>query len=329
MAFDNSRLFPAPVREAKETYLPDAPHNVGLPSLTFWRPGLKPEHTDKKTGLETQPSTFEWDERASYGRGMTGDPSKPKVKSGADTIRRQVEALRAAREYGFDLPSEVMDPKYLAAMVIKEGRDDIGNGGGIFNTNNKQAVSIYNKLAPRFGHEPAAFAASVYDKGQVARRLEIPFPMAWNGTGTVKDEQGKIWASGKSYAERFPQFLKAAEHPKNSQLVNFIDQHLNGKDYSTPLPKAMKDDIESTYGERKRTAYTTTKEKLKAAPLRELQYTFLGGADRMLGVPQEYDPEAMEATVTAPNYEDLRKKIAPTYKTGGSIENTTHDRKLI
>lgn len=317
------------VEDALDTHRPDASYNVGLPDLQFWRPGINPKDTDKKTGLETLPSSFEWLDRRSFFRGMTGDRNKPKVMSSADELRRHIEALRAAKEYGIDLPKEVLNPKYLAAMVIKEGRPDLGHSGGAYNTENKQAVEVYNKLAPRFGSSAASFAAAVYDKGQVSRRLNIPFPMAWNGTGTVKSTNGGLWASGKNYAERFPQFIKAAEHPKNAQLVGFIDQYLNGDEYSTPLPKSTQEDINRTYQQRKNQAYDDTKAKMEANPLRQLQYAFLGGSDNLLGVPKEYDPLAAEAAVAAPNYDELRKQLNPTYKAGGSIENTTHSRKII
>ena len=300
------------VEEDPESYRTTAPNNVGLPNLKFWRPGVHAKDTNPETGLETLPSSFEHRNFVSH-------------KSSEDMMRRHVEALRAAKEFGFNMPKEVMNSKFLAALALKEGRPDFGTNQ--FNVNNDKAIEVYNKLAPRFGNDAATFAASVYDKGEVASRLKIPFPMAWNGTGVWRYD-GKTIASGENYAKQFPIFLKAAEHPKNAPLVDFINQHLNSDTYTTPLTKTMQDEVNAAYEKRQSEAYNAAKTKLQESPLRQLQYTFLG-SEGMFGVPKEYDPEKMRAAVLAPNPDELRKSAAPEYKKGGAIENTTHYRKMI
>jgi len=299
------------VEEDPESYRRNAPHNLGLPSLKFWRPGVRKKDTDPKTGLETMPSSFNfWSGR----------------KSSEDIMRRHVEALRAAKEFGFSLPKEVMDPKYLAAMALQEGRPDFGANN--FNINNDRAIDVYNKLVPRFGDDAATFVAAVYDKGETAARLKKPFPLVWNGTGVLRENDGRLAASGKNYAARFPMFLKAVDQPKNAQLLGFIDKHLNSSEYSTPLTKTMEQDLDTAYRKKRTQAFIDANQKLKDSPLRQLQYTFLG-SEGMLGVPREYDPIKMEESIVAPNLEELKKSADPQYKTGGSIENTTHYRKII
>jgi hypothetical protein len=301
------------VEENPESYAPIAPHNIGLPSLKFWRPGVRQKDTDPKTGLETLPSSFDfW--------------TKGTRNSSEDTMRRHIEALRAAKELGFKMPDEVYDAKYLAAIALQEGRPDFG--ANAFNINNDKAIEVYNKLAPRFGQEAATFAAAVYDKGETAKRIKKPFPMVWNGTGTVRDKKGRLAASGENYAARFPMFLKAVDQPKNAPLLGFIDQYLNAKEYTSPLTVTMEQDLDREYGKRRAEAFDTASKKLKDAPLRQLQYTFLG-SEGLLGVPKEYDPVKMQEAVVAPDLEKMKKYATPEYKSGGSIENTTHDRKII
>ncbi len=301
------------VEEDPESYRPTAPHNANLPNLKFWRPGVRQKDTDPKTGLETLPSSFDfW--------------TKGTRRSSEDLMRRHIEALRAAKEFGFKMPNEIYDAKYLAAMALQEGRPDFG--ANAFNVNNDKAVEVYNKLAPRFGEEAATFAAAVYDKGETARRIKKPFPMVWNGTGTVRHEDGRLAASGKNYAARFPMFLKAVEQPKNAPLLSFIDQHLNAKEYTAPFTRTMEQNLDAEYRRKRSEAHDAASKKLKDAPLRQLQYTFLG-SEGLLGVPKEYDPVKMQEAVVAPDLEKMKKYATPEYKSGGSIENTTHDRKII
>lgn len=297
---------------------------MGLPTLTWRRPDKK-----SKTGLESLRSKFdsEHEQRAAQYK------STP-----ANELRTRIEALRAAKELGYNMPKEVYDPAFLTALIMKEGRYDIGgsdtgyirkNKQGDYYTEDNPTTRLVDALKDRFGYSAASFAATVYDKGQTAKRLNLSFPRLWNGTGTVRTDSGQLVASGKNYEENFPFFVNAATHPENKQLYDFVDQHLNGKDYTTPLSESKQRDIDYEYSLRQRKAYNDTKAKLEASPLRQAQYTFLGGSDNLLGVPKEYDPQVARSAVAAPNYDELRKQLAPTYKSGGAIENTTHSRKII
>lgn len=316
MAADaSSLLYP------ENVYAPDSA-SAGLPSLRWRRPDKK-----SKTGLESLESRFGAMRipRSQYSPGIigTGDAKR----SGEDVARRSIEALRAARELGYKLPKEVYDPQYLAAMLMQEGRADFGAGSGF--GHNKEATKLADILAGRFGSEAGAFVGSVYDKSQVAQRTKKPFPMVWNGVGVARNYDGSIAASGKNYAERFPMFYEAAGRPENAELRNFVNEYLTGTEYTSPLLPNTKRQFREEYERRQRETRKQASQKLSSSPLRDLQYTFFGGKDRLLGVPAEYDPVYQESQVKAPDYEKLGKTLRPTYNAGGMIENTTHDRKIL
>lgn len=133
--------------------------------------------------------------------------------------------LDAYKAAGIKGPS----PQDLAAMALVEGRSDFGYNK--FDTNNKKAVKVYNDLIEQ-GHNKAAagFAAAVVEKQQVAKRKNIPFFAAWNGTGTSK-MSGK---TGFDYADKVERAKAALSHPKNKALSSFINTKLSEAD----LPEA-------------------------------------------------------------------------------------------
>ena len=151
-------------------------------------------------------------------KSKSGVESLP-TKFDMDTVKQHVAALRDAVKMGFTLPHEMMTPEYLTALALKEGRSDFG--ANEYNTNNKQAVSLYNTLKQSgYKDEPAQFAAAALDKGQVAERHKVPLPEAWNGLGHTATEDGRV------YAQHFKSFMKAAKHPQNTQLYQFIRGNL-------------------------------------------------------------------------------------------------------
>jgi hypothetical protein len=307
--------------DAGTGYAPDAA-SAGLPSLRWRRPDKK-----SKTGLESLESRFGVKRvpRSQYSPGVleTSDAKR----SGEDVVRRSIEALRAARELGYELPKEIYDPQHLAAMLMQEGRSDFGAGHGF--GHNKKATELANILTERFGPEAGVFVGSVYDKSEVARRTKKPFAMVWNGVGVTRNADGSILASGKNYAERFPMFYEAAGRPENAPLRDFVNKYLTGTEYTSPLLPAVKQDMQNDYKMRQNKVWSETNKKLSKSPLRQLQHTFLGGADSRFGVPAEYDPEYQRSQIKPPDFEKLVKDLRPKYKAGGAIENTTHDRKIL
>jgi len=153
-------------------------------------------------------------------------------KFDADKMKGYLEALRNARAIGMSIPS----PEHLAATALLEGRSDFGYNS--YNTDNKQANALYNKLmGDPFFHSPkqAGFAAALLDKFQTAARLNIPEPKAWNGTG-VNKETG---LSGDDYAAAHQSTLDTAiPFPKNDKFLRFIKDNLRDPAPPPPAPSA-------------------------------------------------------------------------------------------
>jgi hypothetical protein len=289
---------------------------TGLPALLGYRADPK-NRSGRGTGLESVPLKF------------VGNKSAYKLPEvnplNVDALRQNMEALRYARELGYPMPPEANDPKFWAGIALEEGRSDFGANG--FNTNNKKAIELHDKVSDRFGSMPAAFAAAVFDLGQTASRRKIPFAHAWAGLGTTdqKNDEGEIregsqYHTGANFPTYLQSFIDAAGHPKNKDFLGFIDQHLNGQDYSTPLPDSIKTQLDMQQDNK---AQQLSKDW---GPLRQLQKNIFG-VDGRFGVPSEKDPNL----VPKPDYDQLAKYADPTnhYKRGGSVERTTHDRKLI
>jgi hypothetical protein len=126
-------------------------------------------------------------------------------------------AYRQAANH-YDMPQ--MTAQQLAALAIKEGRADFG--ASTYDINNPQSKAMYADLTKRgIGDLPASFATTIAEKAAVAKRLGIPFAEAWNGTGSNGASTGAQYAVGYQHS------LKAAAHPKNKQLVDFIQSALD------------------------------------------------------------------------------------------------------
>jgi len=110
--------------------------------------------------------------------------------------------------------SENITPEIVTAMLLKEGRTDLGAND--FNINDPQSVAIYKRYEDDYGSETASIIASIYDKAKVAKRLKIPFAQAWIGTGKTRYE------TSRQYADDMENFKKIATDPKNRSLRNFI-----------------------------------------------------------------------------------------------------------
>lgn len=160
-----------------------------------------------KEGIETLPTVF------------SSVANSPYAQGSPDEIYSFVRTLARAKKYG--VPQ--LNAEQLTALLLKEGKSTFGTLS--FDTNDKVGGEIYRKLKDE-GLSPAAagFAVLVKQKKEVAARLGITFEEAWNGTG-------RSWAgkTGKDYAEDFPHHIKAARHPKNKQLVQFIQSALDAE----------------------------------------------------------------------------------------------------
>jgi hypothetical protein len=134
------------------------------------------------------------------------------------TIEEYIKAMRAGQSLG--IPQLTQDQ--LAKMLLVEGRGDFGFNA--LNENNKAAMQKA-ALLNEMGHNRVAsdFAAALYDKQQLANRINKPFQEVWNGTG----RSGMTGRTGAQHNQRFNEFGYAVDHPKNAELMNTINSAYN------------------------------------------------------------------------------------------------------
>ena len=134
------------------------------------------------------------------------------------TVEEYIKAMRAGQSLG--VPQLTQDQ--LAKMLLVEGRGDFGFNA--LNENNKAAMEKA-ALLNEMGHNRVAsdFAAALYDKQQLADRINKPFQEVWNGTG----RSGMTGRTGAQHNQRFNEFGYAVDHPKNAELMNTINSAYN------------------------------------------------------------------------------------------------------
>lgn len=143
-----------------------------------------------------------------------------------ETMNYFIQGMRAGEKYG--VPQ--LDKATLAGMAMQEGpTHPFGFNSSAFNTQNKEAVKVRDKLiADGVESSAATFAASVFDKEQVAKRKNIPFAMAWNGSG--KSAYGQ---SGREYAQLVEKQKEMLQDPKNASFVSWLNSAYDNT-FNTP-----------------------------------------------------------------------------------------------
>ena len=138
-----------------------------------------------------------------------------------ETIANLMKALKAS--------GVQVNPDELTNMLLKEGRSNFGFND--FDYNNKKAAAIRDNLIQQ-GYDPyaASFPAAIYDKQQLANRLNVPITQVWNGAGPA----------AKKYAQELEASKYAIEHEKNQPLRQFIYNALGQK---VPVKKAEVDQL--------------------------------------------------------------------------------------
>jgi hypothetical protein len=271
-------------------------------TLQGYRYSQSGRDVNPKTGLETLPIDFLPNLDKKY--------KTPKVMYGiADQMRRNIEAVRMAYDMGYEMPGEVLDPKFLAAMALKENRPDLGSNSW---ANDPRARELYYQLSRRFGRDPGGFAADVYAHNLRAEEANkgrgISFARAWNGNATVRDAQGRVIASGKRYEQYMPKFVAAVEHPINKPYLDFFNRYMNTEKYTTPLPEADRKYLEREYAKRQQMAQDAALKNWNF--MRRLQYNLLGTGG-MFGIDPLKVPSLARKAVPAPNYEQLQQWANP------------------
>ena len=130
------------------------------------------------------------------------------------------EAIGEALRSGVPGLSEHISPEVVAAMLLKEGREDLGTNA--YNKNDPESRKIYESYAKKYGRNPAEVVAAMYDKAKVAKRLGVPFARAWIGLGKSDYE------TSEQYAKDIENFRRAALDPKNAELLQFIRTSMTG-----------------------------------------------------------------------------------------------------
>lgn len=177
-----------------------ADFSYGTTMLPYNTPvNIKGYRYDKRTGkLETLPKKFNM-----------------------ETVRLFSEAAGDAARRGVPGIAENISPEVIAAMLLKEGREDLG--ANQYNHNDPESRAIYDEYKVKYGPYAATAVAAMYDKAKVAKRLGIPFANAWIGTGT-----SMYGETGKAYAADTENFKRIVAHPKNQSLLRFIRGSMSG-----------------------------------------------------------------------------------------------------
>ena len=157
--------------------------------------GYRADQRPGRSGLEDQPLTL----------------NRRDVATALNAYRKGVEAKLI----------EPISPTELVALMFAEGRGDLG-----FNRADVEQprVGQVARAAAKLGIAPGwdNFVAGIYEKQQVAQRLNIPFYQAWQG--------------GKKHLARFELNLQAAQDPKNAELLAWVKQNMG---YREPEPAEL------------------------------------------------------------------------------------------
>ena len=202
-------------------------------------------------GLETLPMT-----RLLTGGNSVGKVQmyKPDLNPETSTIytnpsKAVQELYRYARTNGAaaanGLPS--LPPEDLAAFLLKEGRTDLGAGGG---SGDRYTREFRENVLSKYDLTPkdTSFLSLLQNKQRLAKKLNIPFAMAWNGTGV-----NEVGQTGKQYAENYEAHKQAVAHPKNQELMDLINRGMeDGQKYGFAL---REDRVKNQTSKRKQVPY--------------------------------------------------------------------------
>ena len=147
-----------------------------------------------------------------------------------DDVVNIAQAMKDAKD---NLGGRTLNPEDFTNLLLKEGRSNAGFNN--LDKNNREAQVLANQLG-QIGYNDlsAGAAAAIHQKLQLSDRLNIPFGMAWNGTG--KNEQG---VTGREYAAQLKQSMPAVTHPANQELYSTVKNILQPSEWddNTPAPK--------------------------------------------------------------------------------------------
>jgi hypothetical protein len=167
-----------------------------------------------------------------YIHGYRADPTGQfKGKDRMETLPKEFDKYNmqkyiTAMKAGEPLGVKQLSSQQLANMALHEGREDFGFNSienAVKHSKNAQYV-VDNLRKQGLDNDSSLFAGLLYDKQKTADRLNIPFEKVWNGT--KKSKEGK---TGDDYVKEAKAMEYAAAHPKNAELVDFIDRAVNNQ----------------------------------------------------------------------------------------------------
>ena len=141
----------------------------------------------------------------------------PKELNRSD-LYNSVRALVEAENLG----APRLSTNQIANMVLHEGREDLGyNSEKGFSMDNPKSMKIYQTLRDLgHGFHPAGIPAAVSEKMDAVKRTGLPFELLWNGKGKVAGMN----RTGADYKKEADAMRYAADHPKNKELIDFINK---------------------------------------------------------------------------------------------------------
>lgn len=158
-----------------------------------------------------------------------------RIRRAQDTLAKDVEtsyliqvldAMRISSESG----KQVLPAEKILQLLVQEGRGDLGNNGA--DTSNKRNEARVKELIEKGAtYSGASTVTNIEDKQRIATRLNIPFELAWNGTGKVDTNyfKGTKPRSGKDYVKESSLNADAYLDPQNASAFDLIQRGLKGE----------------------------------------------------------------------------------------------------
>jgi hypothetical protein len=199
-------------------------------------------------------STVEW-------YGQLGDKNSANERRAQATKQRVQELYALARTAGaakaLGLPT--IDPDTLGAIMLKEGRSDLGFNG--FTPRAPADIAFQRLLKQRYNlsDKQEQFLGLVNYAQRTAKQKGVPFTTVWNGLGV-----NALGQTGSDYTAKITAHQNALKHPKNEQLRSLIySAYTAGEKFKLPLAQHAMRDADPYYKSDPRYEYHTPQGSLR------------------------------------------------------------------
>lgn len=219
---------PDPISFLKELFsgvseaISPPPHKAASYEDTYAKTVMRPFGLDGTlTKLPKEIYGYRADPTGKFG-GKEGIETLPTKFDNYSTADMYANTRAMRKEKALGIPQ--LSAKELAAFILKEGRGDMHLNS--IDENNPEVMKLYSTLSRKYPKQTAAYLVALKEKSDIAKRLGITFAEAWNGTGKARGTN----QTGAQYAKGYEHFLKAASHPKNANLVQYLQSAINAED---------------------------------------------------------------------------------------------------